>query len=243
MGSALAVVTFPNVNGIARDDFQTSFPIITAGAAGAAGNAADIAGAIAALYNTVATESGTSVAGSISSVVSRATDDIEVKVYDLAGREDGTPHGSPVASSFFTLAAQDGLPTQFPTEVACVLTTRATGWVDQPIERADGSDAGSEVDRPRQRYSGRNFIGPLNANALGIVSPGQVMVHANFRLALLHGAEDMQDNLVANGHSWAVWSRKDAVLRPIEGVSVDNAFDTQRRRGPRASARESLTIG
>jgi hypothetical protein len=39
--------------------------------------------------------------------------------------------------------------------------------------------------------------------------------------------------------SWSVWSRKNANTKLVTGGFVDNAFDTQRRRGEKASGRQT----
>jgi hypothetical protein len=39
-----------------------------------------------------------------------------------------------------------------------------------------------------------------------------------------------------------VWSRKDAQVRPVAAVSIDNAFDIQRRRGEEPTLRTRTAL-
>jgi hypothetical protein len=42
--------------------------------------------------------------------------------------------------------------------------------------------------------------------------------------------------------SWVVWSRKAAAVKNVVAISVDDAFDTQRRRGERPNVRTTWTL-
>lgn len=184
-----------------------------------------------------------SVAGYLSPSLSSAADQAVMSVYDLTGHLSGTPHGSPIFQETWTLSPlPDAGTVRFPEEVACCITIEASGRSEQLVETSDGGDPGSAIDRPRSRYTGRVYIGPLIAAAGevvgGIVRPTVAMQQV-FRKALI----EMHDasTLLASVAGLGVWSRADGVVRVIGGCSTDNAFDTQRRRGPAASARTRLS--
>nr|CRY97688.1 hypothetical protein [uncultured prokaryote] len=77
---------------------------------------------------------------------------------------------------------------------------------------------------------GRVFIGPMRDNTLD--SDGRVTDAARTTIATSFKAfSDDQDTAGITGWQWVVYSRKlDAITQVVMG-HVDNAFDTQRRRG------------
>jgi hypothetical protein len=124
----------------------------------------------------------------------------------------------------FTLAAAvDG--TCLPEEVAVVLSFHSL-LTDIPEE------IGST--RPAARHRGRIYFGPLNT-ASNQASDASVEPQTN---AALRGAALFFLGLASA--PWSVWSRASAAMFTVSGGYVDNAFDTQRRRGHRASARTSF---
>lgn len=176
-------------------------------------------------------------------MISRAAAPI-VSLYDLTGHLDGSPHGSPVYADTLGMTGAGAAPaTGIPSECAAVLTLRGDGWQTALVEVPDGADAGALVDRPRQRRSGRIYIGPFRSDvAQTAAGTGNVVVNGNLRNAMLYGAQRMKGELDAGGYDWCVWSRKDANLYPITHVQVDNAFDTQRTRGTDSTERDTLAI-
>lgn len=100
-------------------------------------------------------------------------------------------------------------------------------------------DPVSGVNPARRR--GRIFIGPLNVD---VMSGGGVNVSATDNIAA--SAERILADLAADGNlaTWVVYSRANDPLGngsgPVAEVTngwVDNAFDTQRRRGTAPTAR------
>ena len=89
---------------------------------------------------------------------------------------------------------------------------------------------------PRQR--GRVFIGPLSQNA-GTVGAGGAGLRVADALAntLIAAAARLDADLAATGVQWVVWSRTSIDAHPVTGGWVDNAFDTQRRRGTQPTGR------
>lgn len=137
----------------------------------------------------------------------------------------------PLGSPFYTedwLGPPTALTaTGVPTEVAAVLSFHAdlTGAAEE-----------SGATRPRARRRGRVFIGPLTGGAI-VQSAPPYTLDASFTLVLREAAVKLMDDAEAAGVPWCVWSREDATLRPVVGGWTDNAPDTQRRRGFRATTR------
>jgi hypothetical protein len=71
---------------------------------------------------------------------------------------------------------------------------------------------------------------------------GRTSVRQSFRNVLLNSIEATQNLLQTNGHTLAVWSRKDALIRSVTDAQVDDAFDVQRRRGEKAITRTTRDL-
>lgn len=86
-----------------------------------------------------------------------------------------------------------------------------------------------------RRCKGRVYIGPLISGTSQIATDGRARpsstVIADLALAATGLAASRPNS------QWAVWSRMDGTLRPIERGWVDNAFDIQRRRGAPPNSR------
>lgn len=135
------------------------------------------------------------------------------KWYSLPGLKPNYPFRE---QTFSLTGAGQGNP--LPTEVAMVLSFQ-------------GSQASGF---PQARRRGRVFIGPLQTSAVhtdgrptaGAIS-GLAAAGTALRTAINAGGEDR----------WCVWSTVDQGAVPVEDGWVDNAFDTQRRRGVATTAR------
>lgn len=237
----LVTVNIPSVTNLPKDAVSNQFAISGLSSSNLADFAA-IAAAVADFYNGAGATWGEKICQYMSDSLSRVTNACTVKMYDLDGHLDGSNHGSPVAAGTFTLgAALAGTP--LPSEVACVLRLEATGRATALSEVPDSGDPGSSPDRPKQRRTGRVFIGPLQVSAIteasniARVSPNLIgnITDAALRLAAAIGA-------LTGSSELGVWSRADQIVRDLESVAVDNAFDTQRRRGESASGLTRVTV-
>lgn len=204
-----------------------------------------ISEALQAFYRTIPTGGLAPLADYLSPVLSNATLGSTVDIYDITGKLAQDPVtgkmplvGSPAFTESFTLQAPaPGGVTPLPSEVAYVVTLEAFGREDAPVELDDDADFGAERNRPKQRHTGRLYLGPLNSLCTQVVS-GVCRPSAALRdTARLAVAQLASTVFGANGALLAVWSRKDGVLRTVDNVSVDDSFDTQRRRGEKASVR------
>jgi hypothetical protein len=180
--------------------------------------------AIPSFYNNVHAPGTVTLASRISAKIARSTNGVIVKYYDVTTHLDGSAHGSPVAIEQFTLgAAIDG--TMLPEENAVVLSYHGL-LTDLPEEIG--------TTRPAARHRGRMYFGPCNT-AVNQGSDASVEPQTN---AALRGAA--LSFLALGSAPWSVWSRKNAAMYTVVGGYVDNAFDTQRRRGHKATARTAF---
>lgn len=238
MGEALAVATLEGTSGFTEDSAQNSF-VFNDGLVGGSISLAEglvLAQLVVDFYNATGTGSG-----NLADWMSRSLSDVAgssvVKVYDITNALGGGPHGSPIALLPFALATTGN--TSLVSEAALVLTLRAAGAAAAQVETPDGADPGTLVDRPRQRLTGRVYIGPLAASASVTDADFRPRPAANLRTRLLDSAEDLWNAAIAAGWTWEVWSRVLAATAPIVSAEVDDAFDTQRRRGVNPTVRNA----
>lgn len=89
------------------------------------------------------------------------------------------------------------------------------------------------TNSPRRR--GRIYWGPLKSTA-GDMIEGEFRPTVAARSSLRYAMAALRTSLLST-NPWCVYSRADDALRTITNGWVDNAFDTQRRRGLAPSAR------
>jgi hypothetical protein len=92
---------------------------------------------------------------------------------------------------------------------------------------------------PRQR--GRVYIGPLTQASADTTQggTGRVLPTPALVFALVEAMRKLQTNAIDGGLNWCVLSQADQALKSVTAGWVDNAFDTQRRRGEDATSREA----
>lgn len=86
------------------------------------------------------------------------------------------------------------------------------------------------------RRRGRLFLGPLSVSTITGPRPTQTLITAALDLGVALEAA------AAPGEVWQVYSTVDQVGATIQSISVDNAWDTQRRRGLSPTTREVRTV-
>lgn len=143
----------------------------------------------------------------------------EVRWYD---RSDPEPRTPVLVVPFALTPNTSNIP--MPREVAVCLSFAATP--------ASGSS--------NARRRGRIYFGPLNTSAT-VSSGAYVRPASGFMNALLDAYASMAAT-ANNDHAAAheVWSGVDSTGRDVTRAWVDNEWDTQRRRGVRATGRVSL---
>jgi hypothetical protein len=171
------------------------------------------------------------VCGSLSTVLSRAANAAMFKFYNIDAHLDGSPHGSPIKLIPWTLGPHRAPGTNLPSEIAVVLSYHGP-LTDVPQEAGN--------TRPAARRRGRVYVGPINSNAAAAdVDTSVVYVSQDMRETLAGAAQRL---MVAPTAVWSNWSRADAQIHTVTGGFVDNAFDTQRRRGEQATLRRPWGI-
>lgn len=212
------IVNFPFKTGIARDVAQNVFNFDAPGVDVTAELTA-ITGALADFY----TEDvgGIDINSRMSPFIERGACFFRiVEVNTATGEWVGDP-----TDTGFTMTATTG--SSLPLEVAAVVS-----W-----------SANETASMPAARKRGRNYIGPLTTQTLTDTSEGRPTIISSFQELLLDRTKNLVDTLADVDIPMCVWSRADAVLRPILSGSVDNEFDTQRRRGVAATGRTFWTAG
>ena len=147
-----------------------------------------------------------------------------VKMYDL---DDAIPRAPVYAETYNPSAFGAGASKNLPDEVALCLSYTA------------GPASGLPIARRR----GRLFIGPFNENAL--ISTGLNAESGpveGLRVTLAQGAAMMAAAAAGNGYDWSVFSPTNNEAVSILSCWVNNAWDTQRRRGNKPSSRYTVPI-
>ena len=95
---------------------------------------------------------------------------------------------------------------------------------------------------PGPRNRGRFYFGPLTVEATTAVQDqGRVDVDANLRNGLSNALQKWIDT-PPTGVTWMQLSRANMAMYPVGGGWIDNAFDTQRRRGKAPTARTKYGV-
>lgn len=181
-----------------------------------------VVAALTSFYTTLQL-SGASVSRYISPWIQRAA---ELRIYNMADAQPRQPTIHPI-----TLEAAGDPTTHIPEECAVVLTFRASA----PYTA---------------RRRGRIYIGPLNDFA---VIPGSATTQTHVDGTMQQVLADAAEALAASSADWAVRSAGARVPRanaqaPLGALLaeayyrvtngwIDNAMDSQRRRGPDATSR------
>lgn len=243
----LCAAHLPNTNGMPADQVVNTFVF---GALGSTpGGLRDVcAPEVANFYTTPFTAPGftaQSIGAYLGSSVDRGADKCRVETYTLQSAADSlvpvTPIGSPIGTSTFTMPTALGTD-ELPREVAACLSYH--GNLAGLAEDTPGGVTGPKGDtHPAARKRGRLYLGPLNHAMLGagVNGPG---VKPEFRSVVTQAARALALAVAAalEGLAWMVWSRVAHSISPILGGFMDDAFDTQRRRGISASTRTLWTL-
>lgn len=215
MGHALAQVRIARTSGLPEDvcintfHFQTPQPVPVSAA-----EALSIVTALEDFYQGLSGATATTLMSWFSGVVASGLAH-EIRVYD----QDQPMPRIPVATSMLSLTPGS---TFLPSEVACCLSYRTN-----PV-----------VGVPRARTRGRIYFGPLASTTSDATNTaGDVRPKTLFMEALRDAGTRLKAPLAGTGIEWSVYSKTGLALRPVDVVSVDNAYDTQRRRGAASTSR------
>lgn len=147
------------------------------------------------------------------------------RAFDVTGHLDGSATGRPpLFETTWTLdPGADVL--DLPSEVAVCNSFHSAGVF---------GEGGHTGPRPAARHRGRNYLGPLNIDAVN-GSPAVSVVNPDLMTAIQWASS--RSDINTGNVRWSVWSRANAAMYPVTGGFVDDAFDTQRRRGQAPTTR------
>jgi hypothetical protein len=214
-----------NVNGVESDGSQNSFvfqfPPTSEGAVAA----------VKAFYN----DNTHGVGKLISAGIRRDVGGLVIETYDITGKLDGAPHGSPISvdastSLAFASAANGDLPEEvsmccsYQADLSGTLTVGPTTTMPSTEEAIDqGAPAThSGRSRPQSSLRGRIYIGPLGIQSLAVtgkVDPVSALLVGN-------AAKQLRDTAIG----WCVWSRRTASVHNVVRGWVDTDFTSHRSR-------------
>lgn len=168
----------------------------------------------------------------MSPALSDGVDGVVLDFYDITAHLDGTSHGTPIGRRTLTLTPGGGtIGTGLPDEVSTVLTFHRPYGTDE--EFAVGS-------RPRARDRGRLYFGPLDRTVLLADSLGEVRIDPVVCQDFVVAAAILAAHVDTT--RWAQWSRVTASIGIVASGWMDNAFDTQRRRGVLPNVRMPFSV-
>lgn len=232
MGTYKITNAFHSVTGLPEDDVMTSYWFETTEDGENNDTASALNGHVAAAWETVTAPGTSKPSAWISPEISRVTKPT-LKAYSHLG-------GSPIAMDDWAGMTASNFDQGMPGEVALCLSYNAD--LTDVLEVApDDPDADARPERPAARRRGRLFIGPLVLTVGTAAEPTRpIDTLRNDLLGLgVHLANPTNPVLTAVGAAWVVHSSSGFAGDNYEvvRVSVDNAFDTQRRRGVKQTNR------
>lgn len=216
-GALEAQVILASNTGFSRDSVVNTFHFDRVGTAPLGTVLPLVRDALVGFYNAgpIPTGGGSAnpIANWISSTISRVSNASTIKIYDLS------------------LAAP-----RVPTVYQFTLGAYATGETGVPLEVA--MCLSMKTNLPTRRGRGRIYIGPLVSGAINLDPPN---IHPNGGMlnSLRWSGANLRDSFSAEAGMprWSVYSRMGNLMHAVTEVWVDNEFDTQRRRGHRATTR------
>jgi hypothetical protein len=174
---------------------------------------------LSAFYSAVPSGAVHSVCFYLSNSVSRGSTMLFIEEYDISGHLDGSDTGPPVNTAHVGLTSAASSTTDLPSEIALALSFHAD---------LTGIPEHSGGLRPRASRRGRIYLGPFcNMGVVTDPVTGRTSVPTQMQTDIKQAAHALR---VAEP-GWCVWSRKLADAFPVVGGWVDDAWDTQRRRG------------
>lgn len=179
-----------------------------------------------AIYNTSQTGASNPVVHYLAPSLDNGTNHSTITAYDISTHLDGSPHGSPVASTTWTCGSPGAAAssTCVPEGCSAVVSFRADYGTD--VEFGTGS-------RPRARDRNRIYVGPIGQPLLQYDSTTQRVEFSSTAIGnILHNFNALTATTTSGGttYDWRVWSRKAADVKLITELWMDDRPDYQRRR-------------
>lgn len=243
MADSLLTVTIPNLDGLAKDEVRFSFATNTHFADDTAATTfADD------FFNHTYAGSGNPMNAALADCLSSVVDASEVRVYDITGHLDGSPHGSPYIIAPWTLQNNGG--ESRGNQLCAVLGYQTAAYLATPVDGPIGAiptpESAQDMGAPathsgttklQSRQSGRIYFGPLYSSVVGVDGNNNPELTDTWKTdfsANLHG-------FLAAHPEWMVWSRRNASLTAIAGGWVDNSIMTRRKKGYTGAGRTLWT--
>jgi hypothetical protein len=156
--------------------------------------------------------------------IDRTTNSGVVDAYDISNAlAHGVPMGSPVLVGSWTPAAAGATDTG-PEGVCAVVTLQAPYGTDEEF---------ISNTRPRARDRGRIYFGPIGSMSY---APNGTDAHTQLTPAIMtdltKAFQQLATTFVATSLAWGLvqWSRKNALVKSIHQIWMDDRPDYQRRR-------------
>jgi hypothetical protein len=153
------------------------------------------------------------------------------EAYDVTGHLNGSPAGSPVLMGSWGATAL-GISGAVPEAACATVTMQAPYGTD--VEFAPGT-------RPRARDRGRIYWGPIGGTtSLSVDANNRTIIIPACRtdLGLWIKAINAHTTIPSNiPYTLAVWSRKNALMKGLAEVWVDDRPDYQHKRAGQASTK------
>lgn len=233
------VTRFPSVTGFTEDITECTLNCAHNGVLGGG----DVQTAIEAFRDfwiTIAGTQVTALGAYLSATIDRGANACSVLAYATTDLDGSTPLGSPVDSLNFTLTAAGG-GSEFPREVATVLSFHAD-LTGVPVSVTDPGPP-VVVTRPQSWRRGRMYIGPVKSSAGAGDTEGILRVAPAFRTDVTQAFNAMCDTIATtDALTVGVWSKTSAEVYDVVRAYMDNAWDTQRRRGLDPTARTVIDV-
>lgn len=233
------IARLPSVSAMPADVTENTFHCVLNDVHPPADHTA-ICTAVAAFYTNTPPGGTHGIGYYLANSMSRSANAGSILYYEKASLDPNVDFGSPLLTTHFTLPAA-GSVSDFPEEVASVISYNGD-LTDVPVSMPNPTPPPAII-RPQSRRRGRLYMGPVNFSAIDEGTLGYVTPSTAFRtdlgLALKKLADDVDTNTTGN---LVVYSGAAQETHIVVGGYVDNAWDTQRRRGREASVRTTFTI-
>ena len=233
-----ATVTLNKVSGLPEDAAQNVFHFAVDELEGY--DPEGIRDALINFYNGNTSGADTALADIFSGTIDRGDFASKIDLYTVPDAPAAL--GSPAYSYEWGLLPEAVTLKPLPDECAMVLSMYSdlTGIP----ENTPGGAPGPVGDaHPAARRRGRLYLGPLSDNCSDAVANGTTppRLSSVARAVPAFSANRLCTESAALDNPWCVFSRTNWAMYPVIGGWIDNAFDTQRRRGPASSARTLWT--
>ncbi len=201
----------------------------------------DIRDRLVSFYNTIHAPATKSISQLLGDQVSRATNACSIVCYEKNLAFPDGLWGSPAGVRNFTMGVAD-VTEGLPAEVAIGLSFHAD--LDDVPETAANPTPPPLTIRPAARRRGRVYLGPWSrTNVLGAdVATGDGIPATMVLNVIANSAGFLLAQNTGVDLKWSTWSPTGSEYHDVVGGYVDNAFDTQRRRGSAPTNRGTFGV-